>query len=352
VSGTTGRLAWEAGLRHETTESDMDYRIAQFEAGALDDEEADSASVDYQTLLPSVHFRWSATEHGRFGLSLARTVRRPDFRQITPVTWEEEFEDNDLAGNPQLRPEVANGVDLGYEHRMGQRGVVGVNLFYRDVKDLIELYNTGDFSDTYAGDLEDFIEEYQADNGGALPSQAEIDDELGSPTYVYSTGNIGDGKVWGVEFDLSTPLGFMGLPDTGVFANYSWLKSEVDDFIGERRFNNQAGSVYNIGFIHNLKSWQASFGASYRRQGAAFSRIVTEEIRTTYGADLELFVEKTFGRNLSVRLSGTNLLDAKKREYYHVFASEADQVAREYDEYELEAEHAGPRYQLVVRWAF
>jgi outer membrane receptor protein involved in Fe transport len=352
LSGTAGALAWEAGMRYETTKTDMDYSIAQYEAGELDDEDADSASKDYETLLPSVHFRWSLSDSDRIALSLARTVRRPDFRQITPVTWEEEFEDNDLAGNPNLKPEQANGIDLGYEHRLGQRGVVGVNLFYRDVKDLIEIYNTGDFSDTYEGDLEDFIEEYQADNGGASPSQAEIDDELGSPTYVYSTGNIGDGRVWGVEFDLSAPLAVIGMPDTGLFANYSWLKSEVEDFLGERRFNNQANKVYNFGFIQNLPAWKASFGASYRKQGSALTRVVTEEIVTTYGADLEVFVEKTFGRSLSVRLSGSNLLDARKREYYHVFSSEADQVARAHDEYELEAEHAGPRFQFVLRWAF
>jgi hypothetical protein len=134
--------------------------------------------------------------------------------------------------------------------------------------------------------------------------------------------------------------------------NYSWLDGEVADFMGKRRFNNQAKSLYNVGFIHNLPVARASFGASYRKQGSAFSRVLAEEIRTTYGADLELFVEKTFGNNLSLRLSGTNLLDAYKREVFAKFDTVGDQIDRDYDEYELEKEHAGPRYQLMVRWAF
>ncbi len=96
----------------------------------------------------------------------------------------------------------------------------------------------------------------------------------------------------------------------------------------------------------------ASFGATYRKQGNAFSRVLSEEVTTEYGADLEVFVEKRFGQTLSVRLSAANLLDASKDEFFHKFDNLADQIDRDYDEYELETEEAGPSYQLVMRWAF
>ena len=63
---------------------------------------------------------------------------------------------------------------------------------------------------------------------------------------------------------------------------------------------------------------------------------------TTYGADLEAFVEKRFGEQLRVRLTGTNLLDASKDEEFHKFDTLADQIDRDYDEYELESETSGP----------
>src|SRR3546814_14083836 len=72
------------------------------------------------------------------------------------------------------------------------------------------------------------------------------DDEI---TYIYQPQNIGDGKVWGVEFDLSTDLGFLGLPNTGIFGNVSWLDSAITDLAGKRRFNGPSDYVYNIGFI-------------------------------------------------------------------------------------------------------
>jgi outer membrane receptor protein involved in Fe transport len=171
-------------------------------------------------------------------------------------------------------------------------------------------------------------------------------------SWLFTSANVGDGKVYGIEFDLSTPLSAFGLDQTGVFANYSYVKSEVTDFLGERRFNDQAKSVYNLGFIHNLPEAGASFGATYRKQGDAFSRVLAEEVRIRYGDELEAFVEKRFGDAISVRLSATNLLDASKDEYFDKFDNLPDQLDRDYDEYEVETEQAGPAYQIVMRWAF
>ena len=337
-SGATGTLAWEAGLRYETTDVDV----------AADE---DTDSNDYSMLLPSAHLKWDFTDADRLLFSVGRTVRRPNFDQVLPLLLEEEFGDNDFAGNPQLDPERAWGVDFGYERRLGTRGVFGVNVFYRDVKDLIELVNTGEPSATAVGDYEDEVEEFLDENPGAdesTPGFPEFDPD----SFVYTARNVGDGKVYGIEFDLSTPLTALGLPDTGLFVNYSWLDSKVDDAFGERRFNNQAKYVYNVGFIHDVRAWGMSFGASYRRQGDAYSRMLAEEVSTRYDGDLEMFVEKRFGERMSVRLTGSNLLDASKDEFFNKFDNAADQLARDFDEYERETESSGPVYQLIARYSF
>ena len=43
--------------------------------------------------------------------------------------------------------------------------------------------------------------------------------------------------------------------------------------------------------------------------GGAFDRVIGEEITTTYGGDLEIFVEKRFGKKFTIRAVGANLLD-------------------------------------------
>ena len=313
-SGASGPISWEAGLRWENTDTTIEDATAPATAR--------NVSNDYSFLLPSAHLRWNLTASDRINISGARTVRRPNFNFLSPAALLAELGDNDFIGNPNLKPEDAWGFDIGYERRLGGQGVAGVNVFYRDVKNLIEVASTGQVGSEGAG------------------------------TFVLTPRNTGDGKVWGIEFDLSTPLTAVGLPDTGVFLNVSWLDSDAEDEFGSRRFNDQAKYVANVGFIHDLPDWGAAFGATYRKQGKAYGRVIGEEITTRYGGELEIFVEKRFGDRYVVRLTGANLLDGKKKEAFDKFTTIGDQRARNYDEYELESEQAGPVFQLVARATF
>lgn len=320
VEGDSGTLKWEAGLRWENTRTRInDLTVAP----AL----AESRN-EYDALLPSASLKFD-TGSGRITASVARTLKRPRLDYLTPATLEEELGDNDLLGNPQLGPETAWGGDLGYEHRLGNRGVAGVNLFYRKVTNLVE---TVTVLDPLTG----------------LP----LEGSAGPGTFVLQPQNVGEGEVWGIEFDLSADLGFIGLPDTGVFGNLGLIDSSITDFAGTRRFNGQSKYVFNVGFIQNLPKLGAAFGATYRKQGEAFDRIVGEEITTSYGADLEVFIEKRFGKNFTLRAVGSNLLDGSKDEAFNKFATIADQLNRDFDEYELETESAGPVFQVVARCAF
>ena len=314
LAGTRGAFEWETGLRYQHTDVSID--------DATVDAELQNSEKDYGVLLPSAHLRWNLDDERRLTFSLARTLRRPGFDQISPALLLAELGDNDLLGNPALEPERAWGLDAGYEQRLGQRGVFGINLFYRDITDLIEIANTG------------------------------VEGDEGPGTFVLQPRNTGDGQVWGAEFDLSTPLSALGMDDTGVFLNYSWLDSEITDFFGERHFNNQSRYVLNIGFIQDLTAAEASFGVTYRKQGDAFGRIVGEEVETSYDGDLEAFVEKRFGERWTLRLTGSNLLDANKDEIFHKFVTIEEQLARDYDEFELETETGGRVYQLIARYSF
>jgi len=312
VEGKSGAIKWEAGLRYETT----DVAIRVLAPGGL------SVNTDYQYLLPSASAKIELGD-GRVTVSGARTVRRPRFDYISPVTLQEELGDADLQGNPLLKPEKAWGADVGYEHRLGRTGVIGINVFYRSVQDLVEIADTG---------LD------RVDGGDTFP--------------ILQPRNTGDGNVYGVEFDVSTSLSFLGLPDTGVFGNFSLLDSDIRDELGERRFNGQSNYVYNVGFIQDVPSFGAAFGATYRKQASAYDRIVAEEVTTTYGADLEIFIEKRFGKSFTIRAVGSNLLDSAKAEVFNKFNTIEEQKARDFDEYELESETAGPVFQVMARLAF
>lgn len=314
VEGKSGSISWMAGVRYETTNFNVnDLTVAPGLA---------AQENDYSFLLPSASVKIEVGGGGRITASAARTNRRPRLDFLSPALLEAELGDNDLQGNPALRPETAWGGDLGYEHRLGRTGVIGINLFYRKVKDLIELANTG------------------------------VEGSEGPGTFILQPQNTGDGEVYGIEFDLSSDLGFLGLPDTGLFGNVSLLDSTIVDFSGNRRFNGQSKYVYNVGIIQDITSAGVALGATYRKQGGAFDRIVGEEITTTYGADLEIFIEKRFGNKLTIRAVGSNLLNGSKDEAFNKFNTIGDQLTRSFDQYELESEKAGPVFQVMARYAF
>src|SRR3546814_19491838 len=113
-SDLLGVMAWEAGLRYETTDSDIE---------SSQDGEAIRVSKDYNELLPSLHLKWDLTDADRISLSLAGSIKRANFNELIPALLDGEYGDNDYIGNPHLDPETANGLDLGSERRLGKREI-------------------------------------------------------------------------------------------------------------------------------------------------------------------------------------------------------------------------------------
>ncbi|WP_369060424.1 TonB-dependent receptor [Caulobacter sp. 73W] len=308
---------FDAGLRVENTDRDIT---------------SDLGTVSYSKTQwnPSFHLTYTPNSEDQFRASLARTVRRAGYDLIIPYLAEEEpTDDDDLRGNPRLVDETAWGLDVGYERRLGAQGIFGVNIFYRDVSDLIEVVGTSETSSSGLGNI-------------------------------YEPRNIGSGQTWGVEVDFSSPLTIIGLPDTGLFANYTFMDSSVEDpFTGaDRRFTNQPHHVYNVGFIHTVRDWGVSFGASAYSRSAGYESAMDETVKVAYTADMEAFIEKRIGDNVVVRLAGMNLLDKKKKETFRKYDGDSveeileNRANGDIDEGELESERSGALYQVTLRVAF
>ncbi|MGH6950259.1 MAG: TonB-dependent receptor plug domain-containing protein [Vitreimonas sp.] len=317
--GLSEGVRFQAGARVETTESESSL------LGGGPPAENDSSEF-----YPSMHLQWDVLEDGQFRASFARTVRRPLLDQLVPFEDEETPGDDDITvGNPNLGLETAWGYDVGYEHRVGRRGVIGVNFFNREVSDLISLVSTGVPSGSGSGSI-------------------------------YTFANIGDGRVWGWEVDVSTPLSFIGLDETGFFANYTDLDSErTDPFTGiKTTFNAQPDYVYNVGITQNLPAWNTSFGFSFREQGKSRSLFLGEIEDQWYDGNLEVFVEHRLTERVVMRLVGNNLLDAdslqSERNYDGDNAEEIRDamLANDVDEFEIERENSSPTIMLTLRAVF
>ena len=311
-------VRFQTGARVETTETETAL------SGGGPTEESETAEF-----YPSAHLQWNVGENGQVRASAARTVRRPLLDQLVPFTDEETpGDDDETIGNPSLGLETAWGIDVGYEHRIGERGIIGVNFFHREVSDLISLVSTG------------------------VPS--------GGGGFIYTFDNVGDGTVWGWELDVSTPLGFIGLPETGFFLNYTDLNSErTDPLTGiETTFNAQPDFVYNYGLIHNIPSWNTSFGFSSREQGRSRSLFLGEIEDQWYDGNLEVFVEHRLTERMVIRVVGNNLLDADSLQSEKLFDGDNAEelrdamLANEVEEFEIERENSSPTVMVTLRAVF
>ena len=301
----SGSATLEYGLRAEDTSlqqrgSDGKAQTSQFE------------------LNPSAHLFYQAGDFGEFRASVARTLRRPGFDEIIPFTnLDTPNEDQVTVGNPELQPEFAWGLDLGYTQRFQDNaGNLGFNFFYREIEDKIEL--------------------------------SQIGDDLFTPE------NIGRGRTWGLELDFGLSLSFIGLPQVHMFANYTWMDSKIrDPFTNEtRRFNLQPNYISNIDVFHNVSWLGLSHGFSLQNQGSVREWQADETKTVSYGANLEYFVEKRLGENLMLRLSLNNLLDARKREHGVVYGNLADLQAGTVEEVIFEQEQFEPVYLVTLRGTF
>jgi outer membrane receptor protein involved in Fe transport len=305
----------ELGGRGEFTSLDLNSTVSEPLAEAADalagigiiivDGNQIEVTEDTFEFNPSAHLRWDMSDRTQLRLSAARTVRRPSFDQLNPTLVIDDEES--ILGNPTLEQETALGFDAGVDVELGGAdSIVGINFFYRDVTDKIELNGVPD----------EVNEAFQA----------FVDEDIEATVWI---NNPNDGDIWGAELDFSAPLSFVS-PDLHVFANYTYLDSEILDanvnFPIKHKFSEQPDYVYNFGFDHRIEPWAFTWGASYQKRGEAerWTNASAESklIRTIdYEGNLEFFIEKTLADRFVIRLAAQNLLDAQLTEVEREFES-------------------------------
>ncbi|OYU71839.1 MAG: hypothetical protein CFE45_41995, partial [Burkholderiales bacterium PBB5] len=97
---------------------------------------------------PLLHAVWRLPDAPRdqIRLSLTRSYRtpttaqliaRPSLSTLYPASGPNQPTSPDRAGNPELRPELATGLDLAIEHYLEGSGIVSANVFVRRIHNLI-----------------------------------------------------------------------------------------------------------------------------------------------------------------------------------------------------------------------
>ena len=98
-------------------------------------------TIHYTDVLPSVHFKYSLNRQQALRLSYFKSISRPGFGDIVPIT-DNSNEQFTFLGNPYLKHVRADNLDLRYELFPGLADQILVGAFYKHLQNPIEYYVT------------------------------------------------------------------------------------------------------------------------------------------------------------------------------------------------------------------
>ena len=197
---------------------------------------------------PLLHAVWKPDEKSRdqvrFSLTrsyraptLASLIARPSINTCCQAPGPNEKTKPDSAGNPNLRPELATGIDIAVERYLAGSGLLSANVFHRGIKNYMR-------------------------NQTALE---DVSWSPGQPRYVSRPQNVGDAVTQGIELEAKFRLSelLVDAPKLDLRANASVFRSRVKSVPGpDNRLDQQPGFTANLGADYRLPGLPISLGGN------------------------------------------------------------------------------------------
>ncbi|CAN5762798.1 bifunctional siderophore receptor/adhesin Iha [soil metagenome] len=250
----------------------------------------DNRSSVFSPMLQSV---WKLAAEGnspsQLRLALTRTYKAPSTTNLIPRRYTVDNNNSptnpDSQGNPQLRPELAWGMDAAFERNFAGGGLFSASVYLRKIDDVI---------------LE------------------QISEHAG--VWTSSPGNSGRAQIHGIEAELKLPLQRLAAdaPDIELRANINRNWSRVEQVPGpDNRLDQQVPFSANLAFDYKASA-QLSLGANVSiKQGGKVrspASLLTElrsENNTLH--QLDCYALWRVAKPTQIRLAITNLLTQDQR---------------------------------------
>jgi len=234
---------------------------------------------------PIVHAVYRIPDFGKdqIRMSLTNSYRAPALNDVIAVPAISPLNGPtrpDRSGNPDLKPELSRGIDIAYEHYLKTAGIMSVNLFVKEINDLIrrrtELVQVGNES-----------------------------------RWLNSPINIGRAIAKGIELEAKFQLQefFPQGPAVDVRTNYSRFWSSVDDVKGpNNRLDQQPSQTANLGLDYRISGFPMTLGGNLNWTPAYVNQISdTQMLSIGIKRQVDVYALWKFSPNLKIRLAANNL---------------------------------------------
>lgn len=266
---------------------------------------ADSEGNSYTEALPSMSLSFSVTENAKIRFGAARVISRPPLDELRAgrSLYNTSQPYTGSAGNPKLKPFLANQIDLSYEWYFHPEAMFAVAGYYKDVDS-----NIGYKTDTVTIDGLNYL--------------------------ITGPFNGKGGNMEGLEFTLQSPFYFIPhLEHFGIYSNLALADSDITEFSPT---NHPLPMVGLAKVTSEVDLWYSQFGIDARLgfkhhspytviYGWDASKLVRLESENLLGFSASY----QFNKHFSVRFQANNLTNQISRYYWN---NDPQQLAR-YDNY-------------------
>ncbi|WP_353134203.1 TonB-dependent receptor [Limnohabitans sp.] len=210
---------------------------------------------------PLLHAMWRPNPDSRdqVRMSLTRSFKTPGMPSLLArrsFTRDDNSVTNpDVSGNPNLKPEVATGLDVAIERYLPQGGVLTASVFHRRVQNLIRNVLSEEISPL-------------------------------DPTkkrWIYRPGNISEAVTEGIELEAKFRMDqwIADAPHIDLRNNLSFYRSRVLSVMGpDNRLDQQPSMTANFGADYRLKSVPLTLGGNVNYNPGYTTRLSAEQLST------------------------------------------------------------------------
>ena len=261
-------------------------------------------------VLPALNVVYNLNESSNIRFAFSNTLARPEFRELSNVTYSEFVGDVTFHGNPELKRTRINNMDLKYETFGNAGDMVSVSTFYKKFSNPIEV--------VFWGNANNEVQPQNADHatlyGVELEGRYSLTNSLrfvGNISLIHSEITVPEGSA-----NVSKTRGLQGqspyIINSSVY--YTPFESAFDLSLSFNRFGKRISRVGNVWtangdeFEHPFN--KLDFLAKYKLDTfsfkLSFKNILNEEVRfsqkSTTNKTLQSKVYKK-GRSLSLGVS-------------------------------------------------
>ena len=253
-----------------------------YETSTIEQKGDVSRERSFSFIKPKIDYRYNLTQSFQVRLEIERDISQLSFSDFSASVDSNDEEKNTFAGNPEIVQEKLWRYDLNLEYRLpNDLGVINSQIYYRDAEDHIDRIDVS-------------------------PSP----DDLRS-----ARGNIGDGKWYGVSFDISAKLDPLKIQNALFTTRIRIRDSEfTDPFLGiKRRREGNGRWGLNMGFRHDLTSKRLTYGINYSNDsndGEGRKQFDIDDIEERLNQpSMSAYIEKRAFDNLTFRFESRNLTE-------------------------------------------